>query len=107
MPHYMTQFSYTPEAWKALTQKPTNRLDGFRALAEKMGLKVIAAYYAFGEFDGVIIIEAPDDTSAAAAVIAAVTPGHIRSVKTTVLMTGEETVEALRKAGSVTYQGPG
>jgi uncharacterized protein with GYD domain len=102
----MTQFSYTAEAWKALAHNPTNRLDGFRALADKLGIKVVAAYYAFGEHDGIIITEAPDDKTIAAAVIAAVSPGHIRSVKTTVLMTGEETVEALRKAGSVTYQGP-
>ncbi|MFI5268217.1 MAG: GYD domain-containing protein [Chloroflexota bacterium] len=106
MPHYMTQFSYTADAWKALAQNPTNRLDVFAAMAAKLGVKVVAAYYAFGEYDGVIISEAPDDKTAAAAVIAAMSPGHLRSVKTTVLMTGDETVEALRKAATVTYQGP-
>lgn len=107
MPHYMTQFSYTADAWKALTHSPTNRLDVFNAMAQKAGVKVIAAYYAFGDYDGLIITEAPDDKTAAATVIAAMSPGHLRSVKTTVLMTGEETVEALKKAASLSYQGPG
>jgi uncharacterized protein with GYD domain len=106
MPHYMTQFAYTADAWKALTKNPTNRLETVKALAEKLGVRIEAAYYAFGEYDGVIISEAPDDKTIAAMVIAASTPGHLKSIKTTVLMTGQETVEALRRAGSVSYEGP-
>ena len=38
--------------------------------------------------------------------MAAVTPGHVKAIKTTKLFTVEETMEAMRKAGNVTYQGP-
>jgi hypothetical protein len=39
-------------------------------------------------------------------IIAAITPGHLRATKTTRLYTPAEAVEALRKAGSVTFRAP-
>ena len=49
--------------------------------------------------------EAPDDTTAPAIVMAAVSAGHLKAVKTTRLFTVEETMEAMRKAESLTFQG--
>ena len=37
---FMTQFSYTPEAWAALVKKPQNRTAAIKGLAEKLGLKL-------------------------------------------------------------------
>ncbi len=107
MPLYMTQFSYTPEAWGALLRNPEDRSEALRRLAEQLGGKLVNLYYAFGDFDGVFISEAPDDVTAAAAILAAVSPGHVKATKTTRLLTVEEAMEAMRKAGSVTYRGPG
>lgn len=61
----------------------------------------------FGECDGVIIFEAPDETTAAALVMAAVSPGHIKAIKTTPLLGSEEGVEAMRRAGEAAYRRPG
>lgn len=66
---------------------------------------MIDAYYCFGEFDGVVLLEPPDDVAATAAVLAALGPGHIKSSRTTRLMTIEEGTEAMRRAGIVTYAG--
>jgi uncharacterized protein with GYD domain len=67
---------------------------------------MIGVYYCFGEYDVVALFEAPDDNAALATAMAAVTPGHIKAIKTTRLFTIEETMEAMRKAGSVTYPAP-
>jgi len=106
MPAYMTQFSYTHDAWVALMKNPADRSIPIRKLVEQMGGKFFALYYTFGEFDGMIIYEAPDEATAAAVVLAAGGAGHLSKVQTTVLLTVEETMEAMRKAGSVSYPAP-
>jgi uncharacterized protein with GYD domain len=56
----MTQFAYTSEAWKALVKNPEDRGRVFSELVEKMGGRLIALYYCMGEYDGLVIYEAPD-----------------------------------------------
>ena len=106
MPRYKFQFAYTPEAWAALSKNPVDRREGVRQLFEKLGAKLIDLYYCFGEFDGVAIVEAPDNASYAGGILATLAPGHIKSAKTTVLLTVEETMDAMRKAGGLSYQAP-
>jgi uncharacterized protein with GYD domain len=107
MPLYMSQFAYTSEAWAALAQNPEDRSEPIRGLAEAMGGRLIAFYNTFGEYDGLAIFEAPDEGTAAAVAIAAITPGHLKSFKTTLLLTAEQGVEAMRKAGEATFRAPG
>jgi uncharacterized protein with GYD domain len=102
----MTQFSYSSEAWAALAKKPENRKEAVSRLCQQMGARLVAVYYTFGEYDGFIIVDAPDEVTVTAALIAAISPGHIRGTKTTVLLTAEQAVEAMRKAGSVVYRAP-
>lgn len=103
---YMAQFTYTPEAWTALTKSPENRTTAVQTLAEKLGCRLEAVYYSLGEYDGFVILEAPDEVAVTSFFLAALTPGHIRATKTTVLMRPETVVEAMKKASTVTYQGP-
>ncbi len=106
MPLYMTQFTYTADAWAALANDPHNRGDVFRSLVQGLGGRLVGFYYSFGEYDGVAIYEAPDDTTAAAIIMAALAPGHNKAIKTTKLLTVEETLAALNKAGGVPYYSP-
>ncbi len=106
MPLYMTQFAYTPEAWKAFTKKPEDRSAVFRELVERLGGQLLSFYYCFGEYDGVAIFEAPDEATATATIITAIAPGHLKATQTTVLVTVEDTVEAMRKADPKRYRGP-
>ena len=103
---YMTQFSYTAEAWATLTKNPQDRRPGLDAAAQKLGGRLASLHYCFGEYDGVAMIEAPDDTTACAIVLGAVSAGHIKTIKTTRLLSVEETLDAMRRAGSLTYQAP-
>ena len=107
MPLYMTQVGYTSEAWAALTQNPENRGEAIGRLAESMGGRVLSFYNSFGEYDVLVIYEAPDESTAAAMVLAATAPGHLSKVKTTVLLSAEEGMEAMRKAGEATFRAPG
>jgi uncharacterized protein with GYD domain len=103
---YMIQFTYTTEAWAALIKNPADRSEPIRKLAESLGAEYLALYYCFGEYDGLVLFEAPDDVTAAAVVLAAGKPGHLKSVKTTKLLTVEETMRALQTAGQTSYSRP-
>ena len=103
---YMSQFSYTSEAWAALTKNPQDRSVNIGELMQRLGGRLLSLYYCFGEYDGVLMVEAPDDTTASAAVLAAVTAGHLKTIKTTKLFTVQETMEMMRKAGGVTVRPP-
>ena len=103
---YMTQFSYTPEAWAALMKKPEDRSVPLKALCEKLGGRLIGLYYCFGEYDGVAIAELPDNTAEMTMLLAVIAPGHIKATKTTVLFSVQEAMQALGKAGGISYPAP-
>ena len=107
MPMYLTRFSYTPEAWARMTKNPEDRREAARAYIESVGGKLHGFWYAFGEYDGYNLWEAPDNVSMAAAVIAIGGGGALSKFETTVLMTVEETLEALGRAGGIHYRRPG
>lgn len=104
---YLTQFSYTAEAWTALAKEPADRRPVIRAHFEKLGGRLIEMYYCFGDYDGILIFEAPDDTAATAGLVAIVNAGHTTGIKTTKLLSIEDSVEALRRAGELKFAGPG
>jgi uncharacterized protein with GYD domain len=103
---YMVQFAYTAEALATMAKNPQDRSVPSRELIQKMGGQLIGFYFCLGEYDGVAIYEAPDDIAATAISMAAVSPGHLKASHTTKLFTVEETMEAMRKAGSIQFQGP-
>ena len=107
MPLYMTQFAYTPEAWAALVDSPEDRSAPVRELTEAMGGRLIGWYLSMGDYDGLLIYEAPDDATAGAAVLAAARRGHLRATKTTPLFSADESVEIMRRAGGTAFRAPG
>ena len=106
MPLYMTQFSYTPEAWAALARNPEDRSAAVSALAEALGGRIIAFYYSFGEYDGLIIGEYPDNNTAAVGALAGVSAGHLKAIKTVPLLSVEEATDVMRRTGEMTFRGP-
>src|SRR6266567_168116 len=100
MPHFLTQVAYNEQAWQALVANPQNRLDAIRPVIEKLGGRVVNAYFAFGDYDFVLITELPNN------VIAASAGGACKSIKTTPLMDTAEGLEALRKAATSGYRAP-
>ncbi len=74
---------------------------------EAAGGKLHGYWYAFGDADGYLLVELPDDIAAASTVIKAASSGAFASLSTTKLLTVEETLEALRRGGGVEYRAPG
>ena len=107
MPLYLTRFSYTPETWARLAANPEDRRTAARAYIEAVGGKLHGFWYAFGEYDGYNLWEAPDNVSMAATALAIGAGGALSSIQTTVLLTVEETLAALEKASSIAYRAPG
>ena len=103
---YMFQSTFTADAWAGLAKTPQNRGEAVRPAIEQLGGKLISYYFSFGEYDSVVIAELPDNASAAAASIAAAAGGAIKAIKTTPLMTAEEGMEAMGKAGPAGYRPP-
>jgi len=103
---YMAQFAYTPEAWTLFTRNPEDRTAAVKGLAEKIGCRVEALYYSFGEYDGFLIVEAPDEATVTAFALAALAPGHLRATKINVLLRPGVMVEAMKKAGGAVFAGP-
>ncbi|HEX9635127.1 MAG TPA: GYD domain-containing protein [Candidatus Limnocylindria bacterium] len=107
MPFYLTRFSYTPETWARMVENPEDRREAARAYIESVGGKLHGFWYAFGEHDGWNLWEAPDNVSMAAVAIAIGGGGALRSIETTVLLTVDETLQALERARGVRYRPPG
>jgi uncharacterized protein with GYD domain len=74
---------------------------------ESVGGKLHGFWYAFGTHDGYNLWEAPDNVSMAAVAMAITGGGALSTHETTVLLTVDETMDALRKAKEVSYQVPG
>ncbi len=64
-------------------------------------------HYASGDVDLIIIATFPDNQTAASISLAAAAGGAVKSLKTTPLMTVDEGLEAIKKAGGTGYRPPG
>ena len=106
MPLYMTQFSYTSEAWATMIKCPADRGEVLRAFIKKQGGNLIGMYYCFGEYDAVAIYEYPDNVTAMVGAIAPTAQGFLKATKTTVLFSMEESVEAMHRAKESVYPPP-
>ena len=107
MPLYLSKFSYTPETWAKLIGNPEDRRKAAKTYIESVGGKLHGFWYAFGTHDGYNLWEAPDNVSMAAVTLAITGGGALSTLETTVLLSVEETIEALGKAKEIRYRAPG
>lgn len=105
MPKFLISASYTSDGMKGLLKDGGSRRREAAAKAiEGIGGKIEAFYYAFGDDDAYVIVDAPDNVTTAGVCLAIGASGAV-TTKTTVLMTPEEVDEAVQK--SVDYRPPG
>ena len=107
MPTYMIQAAYSNEAWARLVQRPENRAEALRPAIERLGGKMLAWYYALGDYDVVVLVDLPSDIAAAAASMAVAAGKAVKAIKTTQLLNPEEGFDALLLAQGAGYQPPG
>jgi uncharacterized protein with GYD domain len=106
MPLYLSKFSYTPEAWARMIENPEDRREAGKAYIESVGGQLHGYWYAFGKHDGYTLWEAPDNVSMAVVALALSGGGAISSLETTVLLSVDETLGALRRVEQVQYRPP-
>ncbi len=107
MPLYLSKFSYSPETWAKLMESPEDRREAARTYIESVGGQLHGFWYAFGSHDGYNLWEAPDNVSMAAVALAITGGGALSSFETTLLLSVDETLQALRAAEQVRYRPPG
>jgi uncharacterized protein with GYD domain len=103
MAYFLLQVAYTSEATAALLRNPADRKAALAAPLAKLGGTMDQAWFAFGEYDIVGILNLPNNVSAAALALAVNAGGACKAVKTTPLMTIEEGIEAMTKAAGCGY----
>lgn len=106
MAFYLVQASYGAAAIGAMVKHPQDRAAAIRPLMERVGGKLHGMWFTFGEYDIVAIAEMPDATTAAAFAMAVGSSGAMASYRTTPLLTMDEAVEAMKKAGGLAYKAP-
>jgi len=105
MAKYLISASYTAEGVKGLlAEGGSKRRDAATKAIKAAGGKVEAFYFAFGAHDAIVIVDLPDNASAAAASLSINASGAVKT-STTVLLTPDEVDSAVKK--SVPYRAPG
>ena len=105
MPKYLIVGSYTAEGAKGLLKDGgSKRRQIAEAALKSVGGKIEQFYFAFGEQDLYVIVDAPDNATVAAASLAISAGGGFHS-KTVALLTAEEIDQATKK--NMIYQPPG
>lgn len=101
MTYFLVQFTYKDDQIKALLAEPQDRAAAVGQAVAAFEGKLHHFFFAYGEYDGVALMEFPDLDSANACLLTIIAGGGVASFKTTVLIEPEAALRAMRKAGSV------
>jgi uncharacterized protein with GYD domain len=105
MAKFLVRASYTADGAKGVQSAGgTSRRDAVAKMAEGLGGSLESFYFAFGDTDAFVVLDLPDNRTAAAASIAVNTTGAATS-DVVVLLTPEDIDEAAKL--SVDYRPPG
>ena len=107
MAHFLVQFSYAQGSIRGLVERSdVDHAAQASAMIASLGAKLLGYWYAFGPFDGVALLEAPDNSVATSIAMAIGGTGEVRRLETTVLLTMEEAQKAMRNAAQATHLPP-
>ena len=108
MPKFITFFSYTGAAAKAMIEHPSDRSAAAKALVESLGGKLEAFYWMAGAHDGFIISSLPNGATAAALAAAASSTGAITGFQSHEIFDGEAQAQIMKSAkdAAAKYKAP-
>jgi uncharacterized protein with GYD domain len=101
MPHYLLQWTYKDPQVRALVETPHDRAAELVKALQAFGGRLHDFYYSIGEFDGLAIVEFPDNESCDACLLVLTGAGANARLKATLLITRDEGERAMVRAGSV------
>jgi len=106
MSYYLIQATYSKQGITDLISDPQDRAAIVKSVIERMGGTMNSFFFSFGDYDAIVIAELPDNVTAAALAMAVGSTPGLSSYKTTVLLTSDEAMDAMRKASGVGYRSP-
>ena len=106
MATYLIQLSYGPEAVAALVKRPQDRKEVIKKLVGQVGGTLVGSWLSFGKYDAVLVVEGPDNVGIAAISMAVSSSGAFSAFHTTPLLTADEGMNAMKKAGKLNYKPP-
>lgn len=99
MPVFITQGRFTQQAIKGMLAHPEDRQEAVSQLVQKAGGKLLHYFMTFGEYDFLIVSEAPNHEAVASTVLIAAAGGSVSHLKTTLAMTSADMKRAFERAG--------
>jgi uncharacterized protein with GYD domain len=101
MPIFISQGRYSQSAIKGMIARPEDRSKAAAKLVRQAGGRLLSHYLTFGEYDFLLVVEAPDESTVAAAVLAAAAGGGITDVRTTLAMSWPDAMKAFETASGL------
>ena len=108
MAQFLFQVGYTSDSWATQVRDRGNVLERIQPLLDGCGGTVTSCFYAFGDYDLVLLADFPNSEQAAAFSLAATAGGSVKSIKTTPLLTVDQGIQAMQRADEAgrAYQPP-
>lgn len=78
MATYITLIRFTEQGVRNYRKSP-ERAAAFEAAAKKAGAKVRVVYWTLGEYDGVVLFDAPDEETATSLMLALAAQGNVQT----------------------------
>ena len=97
MATFVTTIKFTEQGIKAIGDT-TKRATALKSAARKMGVKVKEIYWTLGDYDGLLIFDAPDDETATALLLRLGSQGNLETT-TARAFTSAEMKNVLAKMG--------
>ena len=94
MSHYILLINWTDQGIGKVKES-YDRYSSFRKSLENAGGKLVGGYYTFGEYDLVLIIEAPNDEAVMSLMLNVGSYGNVRT-KTLKAFTAEEGMKIIK-----------
>ena len=78
MATFITTIKFTEQGIQNFHESP-KRAAAFKSAAKKLGVKVRDIYWTLGSFDGVVVLDAPNDETATAAMLHLSSQGNVQT----------------------------
>ncbi len=101
MAQFLFQVAYTSDSWATQVREHGNVLERIQPLLDGCQGSVTCCFYAFGEYDLVLLADFPGGEEAAAFSLAATAGGAVKSIETTPLLSIDQGITAMKRASEV------
>jgi uncharacterized protein with GYD domain len=91
-------FSYSSVSWHGMIESPSDRAAAARAAVERVDGTLESIYWMLGEWDGIVIFDAPSSVSAAAVSVSVRSTGAFERLETHELFEQDQLGKVLAQA---------